>query len=238
VKRHLDTRAIHVPPAGPLSSRPVSTPIFQTSAFAFDDPEACAEALRHPDRGHAYIRHGNPTVQTLEGALADLEGGAAALATGSGMGAINAVLLALLRGGSHVIAQTRLYGGTYQMLHDLADRFGVGVSHVSGTDPAELTAAVRPESAVLYLETIANPTTSVGDLTAMLRAGRAAGLIGVVDNTFATPVLCRPLEQKRTSCCIRQRSTSADTTTSAWASPYSPTRNSTERSGDSRWSWA
>ncbi|MGP3980924.1 trans-sulfuration enzyme family protein [Streptomyces sp. KR80] len=196
MRRHLDTRAIHVPPTGPLSSRPVSTPIYQTSAFAFDDPEACAEALRHPDRGHAYIRHGNPTVQTLEGALADLEGGAAALATGSGMGAINAVLLALLRGGSHVIAQTRLYGGTYQMLHDLADRFGVGVSHVSGTDPAELTAAVRPESAVLYLETIANPTTSVGDLTAMLRAGRAAGLIGVVDNTFATPVLCRPLEHE------------------------------------------
>jgi methionine-gamma-lyase len=110
------------------------------------------------------------------------------------MGAINAVLLALLRAGDHVIAQRCLYGGTFSVFASLASRYGIDVSYISGRDPAELTAALRPESRLLFLETIANPTIAVGDLPALLAAGRAAGLTCVVDNTFATPVLCRPIE--------------------------------------------
>jgi cystathionine beta-lyase/cystathionine gamma-synthase len=191
---HLETRAIHAAAPEPNGSRPVSVPIYQTSTFAFADPEACAEALNDPGAGFAYSRYRNPTTSALEDAAADLEGGAAAIAASSGMGAINAVLLALLRAGDHVIAQRCLYGGTFSVFTSLADRYGIDVTYITGRDPAELTAALRPESRLLFLETIANPTVAVGDLPALLAAGRAAGLTCVVDNTFATPVLCRPIE--------------------------------------------
>ncbi len=133
---HLETRAIHAPAAGLNGSRPVSVPIYQTSVFAFDDAAACARALDDPRAGFAYSRYANPT-QALEGMAADLEGGAAALATSSGMGAINAVLLASLRPGDHVIAQRCLYGGTFAVFAGLAARYGIDVSYVSGRDAAE-----------------------------------------------------------------------------------------------------
>ena len=191
---HLETRAIHAAAPELNGSRPVSVPIYQTSTFAFADPDACAQALTDPDAGFAYSRYRNPTTSALEDAVADLEGGAAAIAVSSGMGAINAVLLALLRAGDHVIAQRCLYGGTFSVFASLASRYGIEVSYITGRDPAELTAALRPESRLLFLETIANPTIAVADLPALLTAGRVAGLTCVVDNTFATPVLCRPIE--------------------------------------------
>jgi cystathionine beta-lyase/cystathionine gamma-synthase len=191
---HPETRAIHpvVPDLGP--SRPVSVPIYQTSTFAFADAAACAAALTDPGAGYAYSRYRNPTTNALENALADLEGGSGAIATSSGMGAVNAVLLSQLRAGDHVIAQQCLYGGTFAVFADLAARYGIEVSYISGRDPAELGAARRPSSRLLYLETIANPTAAVSDLPGLLAAARAAGLTSVVDNTFATPMLCRPIE--------------------------------------------
>jgi methionine-gamma-lyase len=191
---HLETRAIHAAAPALNGSRPVSVPLYQTSTFAFTDPAACAEALNDPDAGFAYSRYRNPTTQALEDAVADLEGGAAAIATSSGMGAINAVLLALLRPGDHVIAQRCLYGGTFSVFTGLAARYGIDVSYITGRDPAELTASLRPRSRLLFLETIANPTVAVSDQPALLEVGRAAGLTCVVDNTFATPLLCRPIE--------------------------------------------
>jgi cystathionine beta-lyase/cystathionine gamma-synthase len=191
---HPETRAIHVPVPEPGPSRPVSVPIYQTSAFSFSDPAACADALNDPAAGHAYSRYRNPTTQALENALADLEGGTGAIATSSGMGAINAVLLSQLRAGDHVIAQRCLYGGTFAVFADLAARYGIEVSYIDGRDAVELGAVLRPGSRLLYLETIANPTAAVGDLAGLLAASRAAGLTTVVDNTFATPLLCRPIE--------------------------------------------
>jgi cystathionine beta-lyase/cystathionine gamma-synthase len=191
---HLETRAIHTAVPDLNGSRPVSVPIYQTSTFAFADPAACSEALSDPGAGFAYSRYRNPTTRALEDAVADLEGGAAAIATGSGMGAINAVLLGLLRPGDHVIAQRCLYGGTFSVFAALAARYGIDVSYISGRDAAELTAALRPQSRLLFLETIANPTVAVSDQPALLAAGRKAGLTCVVDNTFATPLLCRPIE--------------------------------------------
>jgi methionine-gamma-lyase len=191
---HLETRAIHAPAAELNGSRPVSVPIYQTSVFAFDDAGACARALEDPGAGFAYSRYANPTTGALEAVAADLEGGAAALATSSGMGAINAVLLGSLRPGDHVIAQQCLYGGTFAVFTALAARYGIDVSYVSGRDPAEVTAAAGPRTRLLFLETIANPTIAVSDLPALIAAGHQAGLTCVVDNTFATPVLCRPIE--------------------------------------------
>ncbi|GAA0245528.1 PLP-dependent aspartate aminotransferase family protein [Saccharothrix mutabilis subsp. mutabilis] len=187
-----DTRLVH--PAVPdlTGSRPLAVPLHQTSGFAFSDPDTFADAMNRPDGAFVYTRLGNPTVRTLENALADLEGGAAALATSSGMGAINAVLLATLSAGDHVIAQRSLYGGTHALLHDLAARWGIELTFVGGHDPAEVRAALRPTTRVLYLETISNPTGHVSDLAAVSAASGDA--LVVVDNTFATPLLCRPIE--------------------------------------------
>jgi len=110
------------------------------------------------------------------------------------MGAINSVLLSLVQSGDHVIAQRCVYGGTFATLADLAARFGVEVTYVSGRDPAEVTAALRPNSKLLYLETIANPMTQVADIPAFTAVAKQAGLLTVVDNTFASPILCRPIE--------------------------------------------
>lgn len=188
-----ETRAVHTRLPELPSSRPISVPIYQASNFVFDDPDALAATLDTPDLGFVYSRYGNPTTRALEDTLAALEGGAAAVSTGSGMGAINSVLLALLRTGDHVIAQRCLYGGTFASLADLTARFGIEVTYVPGDDPAEVAAAVRPNTRLLYLETIANPITRVIDLPAFLAEGKAAGLITVVDNTFATPLLAQPL---------------------------------------------
>ncbi|MEU8249522.1 aminotransferase class I/II-fold pyridoxal phosphate-dependent enzyme [Nonomuraea sp. NPDC048916] len=189
-----ETRAVHLPQPPIEGSRPIAVPIYQTSGFVFDDPAVMADAMGRPDGPFVYGRFTNPTVRSLETAIADLEGGAAAFATGSGMGAINAVLLGLLQPGDHLIAQKPLYGGTATVINELAGRFGIAVDYVSEDDPAALRDAVRPETKLVYLETIANPIAQVADLPGMCAAAREAGLVSVVDNTFASPMLCRPIE--------------------------------------------
>lgn len=191
---HAETRAVHVTAPTPIVGEPLSVPIFQTSTYAFDDPDVISAAMNRPDGEYTYTRYGNPTVRALEAAVADLEGGAAGLATSSGMGAINAVLLGLVRSGDHVIAQQCLYGGSLATLTHLQTQFGVDVTFVSGADAEEVRAAIRPTSRVLYLETIANPMTQVADIPALAEVAHSSGLVTVVDNTFASPVLCRPIE--------------------------------------------
>ncbi|MFF1507077.1 trans-sulfuration enzyme family protein [Streptomyces sp. NPDC058326] len=188
-----ETLAVHPPHVEITGSRPLGVPLHQGHVFAFDSADALATAFTSGD-AFLYSRLGNPTVRTLEDAVARLEGGAAALSFASGMGAVNAVLLGLLSSGDHVIAQSCLYGGTYAVLTDLATRWGVDVTYVSGTDPAEVRAALRPETRLLYLETIANPTTRVSDLPALAAVAAGAGVPVAVDNTFASPLLCRPLD--------------------------------------------
>ncbi|WP_285703369.1 aminotransferase class I/II-fold pyridoxal phosphate-dependent enzyme [Microtetraspora sp. NBRC 16547] len=189
-----ETRAVHLPRPELNGSTPITVPIYQTSGFAFDNPAVFADGMGRPDGAFVYGRLSNPTVRALEEAVAGLEGGQAAVATGSGMGAINSVLLALLSPGDHVIAQRPLYGGTAHMLADLTARFGIEATYVHEADPAAVREAARPETKLLYLETIANPMTQVADLPGMAAAAREAGLLTVVDNTFASPVLCRPIE--------------------------------------------
>ncbi|WP_326637979.1 aminotransferase class I/II-fold pyridoxal phosphate-dependent enzyme [Streptosporangium sp. NBC_01755] len=191
---HPETRTVHLPQPPLNGSRPIAVPLYQTSGFVFDDPAVFADGMGRPDGAFVYGRLSNPTVRSLEEAVAGLEGGVGAVATGSGMGAINSVLFALLEPGDHLIAQQALYGGTASMINDLERRFRISVSYVPEDDPAALRAAVRPETKLVYLETIANPVTQVADLPGMCAAAREAGLVSVVDNTFASPILCRPLE--------------------------------------------
>lgn len=189
-----ETRAVHLPRPVMNGSRPISVPLYQTSGFVFDDPEVFADGMGRPDGAFVYGRLSNPTVRSLEEAVAGLEGGVGAVATASGMGAINSVLLGLLQPGAHLIAQEALYGGTAAMINELVRRFGVAVSYVPEDDPEALRAAVRPETKLVYLETIANPVCQVADLPAMCAVARELGVTSVVDNTFASPILCRPIE--------------------------------------------
>ncbi|WP_395103413.1 trans-sulfuration enzyme family protein [Actinomadura sp. SCN-SB] len=188
-----ETRAVHHRPPQPGGSRPLSPPLHQGHVFSFDGADDLAAAFEGPRSDFFYARYGNPTVRALEDAVTDLEGGTGALITSSGMGAINAVLMGLLRAGDHVIAQSCLYGGTFSLLNDLTQRWGVEVDTISGDDPDEVRRAVRPRTRLLILETIANPTTQVADLPALAAAARESGVTTVVDNTFA-PLLCRPLD--------------------------------------------
>ncbi|MFF2775058.1 trans-sulfuration enzyme family protein [Streptomyces sp. NPDC058052] len=187
-----ETLAVHPPRVEVAGSVPLGVPLHQGHVFTFESADALAESM-HSGDSFLYSRMGNPTVRTLEDAVARLEGAAGALSFASGMGAINTLLLGLLSSGGHIIAQRCLYGGTYAMLTDLAARWGVEVSYVSGTDPEEVAAALRPTTRLLYLETIANPTTRVSDIPALAAVARAAGVPVAVDNTFASPLLCRPL---------------------------------------------
>jgi methionine-gamma-lyase len=191
---HRTTRTVHVPVPELGDSIPLSVPLYQTSSFAFPDPDALTSALRRPDQGFAYSRFGNPTTRALENAVAGLEGGVAGVATSSGMSAVNLVLLSLLGTGDHVIAQRGLYGGTTTSLQDLQNRFGVEVSYITGHDEDELRGALRDNTKLLYLETISNPMTRVTDLPALARIMKSAGGLTAVDNTFASPLLCLPIE--------------------------------------------
>ncbi|MEU9719156.1 aminotransferase class I/II-fold pyridoxal phosphate-dependent enzyme [Streptomyces sp. NPDC047976] len=193
--RDIRTRAVHVAHELEVpASRPLSVPLVQSSAFAFDSADDLARAMSGPDGDYVYSRRGNPTVRALERTLAGLEGGASAIAFASGMGAISGVLLALLRPGDQVIAQRCLYGGTYAALSDLKERYGVRVDHIGGDDAREFEALAGPRTRLLVLETIANPTGQVPDLPGLLAAARRLGVISAVDNSLASPVLCRPIE--------------------------------------------
>lgn len=190
----LGSRTVHPPDPSAEGSDSLGTPLYQSHVFGFSDTGTMADALATPGAPYIYARYGNPTTSAFEAAVADLEGGAAAHAAASGMGAITAVLGSLVRSGDHVVTQNCLYGGTQSYLDDLAERWGVAVTPVDAGDPASVRAAIRPNTRVLFLETIANPTVEVADIPRLAAAAREAGVTTVVDNTFATPLLCRPLE--------------------------------------------
>jgi len=190
----LSTRAVHVPVPSNVTGRPVSVPIYQTTVFAFDDTEGITAALNEPRGEFGYSRFGNPTVRALEESLAGLEGAHAAVSTASGMGAIAVAVSAFLTAGDHMVVQRSIYGGTAGLFADLVDRWNIRITEVDGDDPEALRAAVEPDTKLLYLETISNPVTLVADIAAMSAVARELGVLTVVDNTFASPVLCRPLE--------------------------------------------
>ncbi len=175
-------------------------PIYQTSTFVFDRAADAADRFAGAAPGYVYTRIANPTVARWEAELAALESegtgvDAAALAFGSGMGAVAASVLACAQHGDHVVAVRPLYGGTSELFLELLPRFGIGVTQVSAGDlPAALHAAVRrPRTRLVYVETPANPTLDIVDLADAAAAARSAGARLAVDNTFATPILQKPL---------------------------------------------
>lgn len=194
--RGFSTRAIHAhPPRTRIESAPVAPTLVQTSSFAIPDMDAMDTILDGDEPGYVYSRLGNPTVAMLETTVADLEGGAQGLAFGSGMAAIHAVATGLVQAGDHVIAPASVYGGTYALLAQILPRFGVETSFVDNRDLDAWRAAVRPSTRMIWAETLSNPTLMVADLPAIAEIAKAAGASLVVDATFTTPYLSRPLAQ-------------------------------------------
>jgi cystathionine beta-lyase/cystathionine gamma-synthase len=189
---HLSTRSVH--PKGERELGPsLTAPIYQTSVFALQSAKAGARmaAATHPER--YYTRWGNPTTQVVEEAVAELEGGEAALATSSGMGAISMAVLACVRQGDHIVAGRTLYTATEELFTRILPSFGITHTLVDMADPASAAHAFRPSTKVVYIETPANPTLVLSDIAALAKLGRAHGAEVIVDNTFATPVNQRPL---------------------------------------------
>ena len=190
------TRAIRAASRIPsLDQTPTSVPIFQTATFASADAEELGRVAADARAGFAYSRISNPTTSALGAAYAELAGGEAGLALASGMGAIHAALASLLRSGDRVVAPTAIYGSTRAQMLRTFGGFGVQVDSVDTTDlDAVAEALAAAPTKVLYAETIANPTTAIADHAALADLAHRHGATYVVDNTFASPYVCRPLE--------------------------------------------
>lgn len=190
-----ETRAIHVGQDPDPQYGAVAPPIYQTSTFAFESPAQGARRFAGEEGGYIYSRLGNPTTERLEQCVADLEGGYGALATSSGMAAVSIVMLGLLESGDHVVATDCMYGPSRLLLERELIRFGVEASFVDTSDAGVVEAAIRPNTRMIYVETPSNPTLKLTDLDAMARLAGRAGARLVCDNTFASPMLQRPIER-------------------------------------------
>jgi cystathionine beta-lyase/cystathionine gamma-synthase len=190
----LATRAVHRPPLPSQAGAPIAPSLDPSSTYEFDDAETFARASEEKvGHGYVYARWANPTVDLLEAAVADLEGAEAAEAFASGMAAISAVFFALCPPGSRVVATRQLYGQTYSFITSRLAELGIDATMCNVDDHEGIRAAAEG-AALLYCETIGNPRVQMADLDVLGTIASDAGIPLVVDNTFASPVLCRPLQ--------------------------------------------
>ncbi|MDO7911077.1 methionine gamma-lyase [Pseudomonas monteilii] len=187
------TRAIHHGYDPQAHQGALIPPVYQTSTYAFPTVEHGAACFAGEADGHFYSRISNPTLAVLEQRMASLEGGEAALALGSGMGAITSTLWTLLRPGDELIVGLTVYGCTFAFVHHGIGQFGVKVRHVDLDDPVALAAAITPRTRMIFFETPANPTMRLVDIARVVEVARRHGVLVVVDNTYCTPYLQRPL---------------------------------------------
>ena len=171
-----------------------SEALFLTSSFVFDNAAQAAARFAGDESGMVYSRYTNPTVEAMQERLAALEGAQCCVATASGMSAILATVLGLLRSGDHIVASRSLFGATVQLFNNWLPRFGIQVSFVGGPQPAAWTQALRPNTRMLFLETPSNPLTEIYDIAALSDVAHRANAWLVVDNCFCTPALQRPFE--------------------------------------------
>ncbi len=187
----LRTLAVHAGQRPDRGTGALTTPIYQTSTFAYGGFDRGRRLFAGEEAGYVYTRVQNPTTRAFEEKLAALEGGEAAVAFASGMAAIAALVFTLLAPGDEIVYLGPLYGGTEGLFYDLGRRYGLVIT--DATDRS-LSEAVGPATRMIYVETPANPTLRIHDLREVARVARARGVLSVADNTFATPVLTRPLE--------------------------------------------
>ncbi len=188
------TRAIHAgtPPDPTTGSRVM--PIYQTAAYVFGSTQEAAELFQLRSYGHIYSRISNPTVAAFEERMASLEGGLGAVACASGLAAQLCTVLCLAQSGDHLLCSQNVYGGTITQLSVTVKRMGIETTFVPVDDLDALAAAIRSNTKLLFVETIGNPAGTIADLPALAALAHEHGIPLVVDNTFATPYLCRPIE--------------------------------------------
>ncbi len=171
-----------------------AVPIYQTTSFVFDSADHAASLFNLQTFGNVYSRLSNPTTAVFEERCAALEGGRAALAAATGMAAEMVALLTILRAGDHLVAASTLYGGSFSQFSVTFEQFGIECTFVEPDEPANFAAAIRPTTRAIFAETIANPRLNVLDIEAVAGIAHAHGLPLVIDNTMASPYLCRPID--------------------------------------------
>ena len=169
-------------------------PIFATSSYVFPSAAEAAARFSGATPGNIYSRFTNPTVRVFQERLAALEGGASCIATSSGMAAILATCMALLKSGDHIVSANSIFGSTISLFTNYLSKFGIATSYVQLSDPAAWAAAIRPETRLFYVETPSNPLMELADIQALADVAHAHGILLVVDNCFCTPALQQPLK--------------------------------------------
>src|SRR5699024_12110687 len=193
-KRNFETMAIHEGYDANELRGSLSTPIFQTSTFEFPSAEHGEKSFKGEADGFIYSRLGNLTVQVLERRMAELEGGESGLAFSSGMGAISAVLIALTKANDHVLCSTGLYGCTFGLLMMMKEKYNISVDFSDFSTKKEIRSQIKPETTCIYVETPINPTMQLVDLALVAEVAKEYDIPVVVDNTFSSPYLQRPIE--------------------------------------------
>ena len=194
-KYRFETLQLHVgqeKPDGETGARAV--PIYQTASYVFNNSEHAAQRFGLSDPGNIYGRLTNSTQDVLEKRVAALEGGVAALALASGAAAINYTIQALAADGGHIVAQKTIYGGSYNLLEHTLTHYGIRTTFVNAHDLAEVGNAIEEDTRAIYLETLGNPNSDIPDIEEIAKIAHKHGLPLVIDNTFGTPYLIRPIE--------------------------------------------
>lgn len=189
-----DTLALHAGQTPDPTTGSRAVPIYQTTSYVFNDTDHAANLFALKQFGNIYTRIQNPTWDVLEQRVAALEGGAAALVTASGQAAETLAILNLAAAGDHIVSAASLYGGTYNLLHYTLPRLGIETTFVDPSDPRNFAEAIRPNTKLVYGESLGNPKNDVLDIEAVAQVAHDAGLPLIVDNTVTTPYLLRPIE--------------------------------------------
>jgi methionine-gamma-lyase len=192
-KLGFNTKMVHAGHAHDMYGSAV-TPIYQTSTFAFDNAQTGADRFAGRADGFIYTRIANPTIRALERNIAELENGADGVATASGMGAVTVIYMTLLSQGAHLVSTGSVYGPSRGLIERQFSRFGVQYTYVDTSDLANVRAALRPDTKMVYLESPSNPAMLVTDIRAVSELAHQHGALVVVDNTFASPYLQKPLD--------------------------------------------
>ncbi|MGN1349618.1 MAG: O-acetylhomoserine aminocarboxypropyltransferase/cysteine synthase family protein [Anaerovoracaceae bacterium] len=190
-----ETKSLHV---GQEQADPVTdaraVPIYATTSYVFHNSQHAADRFGLRDAGNIYGRLTNPTQDIFEQRIAALEGGTAALGLASGAAAINYTILALAKSGEHIVASKTIYGGTYNLLAHTLELYGITATFVDPDEPGSFEAAIQENTKAIYIETLGNPNSNVADIESIAKTAHAHGLPLVVDATFSTPYLIRPIE--------------------------------------------
>ncbi|HPA77831.1 MAG TPA: O-acetylhomoserine aminocarboxypropyltransferase/cysteine synthase [Kiritimatiellia bacterium] len=190
----LETQCLHAGQVPDPATLSCAVPVYRTSAYQFKSTDHAANLFGLRELGNIYTRLMNPTHDVLEKRMAALDGGAAALALASGTSAIFYAVANICRAGDEIVSSANLYGGTYTQFHDILPQFGIKAHLVDVRDPQNFAKAITPKTKLLFTESIGNPSLDVADISAIAKIAHDAGLPLVVDNTFATPALLRPIE--------------------------------------------